>query len=96
MVSYIHAGVFVPVMNPTASTERFTFSPLSNPSLKLMYWDDEGYVTELTVTPSEEDGGQEQSKDDKPVGNQQDNKSAKDADKAKKRKADAAVTVNAK
>ncbi|KAJ5820304.1 hypothetical protein N7474_005895, partial [Penicillium riverlandense] len=96
MVSYIHAGVFVPVMNPTASTDRFTFSPLSNPSLKLMYWDDEGYVTELTVTSSEEDGGQEQSKDDKPVGNQQDNKNSKDADKAKKRKADAAVTTNAK
>ncbi|KAJ5624361.1 rna-binding protein [Penicillium lagena] len=96
MVSYIHAGVFVPVMNPTASTDHFTFSPLNNPSLKLMYWDDEGYVTELTVTSSEEDGGQEQSKDDKPLGNQQDNKSSKDADKAKKRKADAAVTANAK
>lgn len=96
MVSYIHAGVFVPVMNPTASTDHFTFSPLSNPSLKLMYWDDEGYVTELTVTSAEDDGGQEQSKDDKSVGNQQDNKSSKDTDKAKKRKADAAVTTNAK
>ncbi|CAL5866061.1 uncharacterized protein PFLUO_LOCUS268 [Penicillium psychrofluorescens] len=96
LVSYIHAGVFVPVMNPTSSTDRFTFSPLSNPSLKLMYWDDEGYVTELTVTSGEEDGGQEQFKDDKPVGNHQDNKTSKDADKTKKRKADAAVTANAK
>ncbi|KAL9619314.1 MAG: hypothetical protein Q9160_006079 [Pyrenula sp. 1 TL-2023] len=53
--SYIHAGVFVPVINPTASVERFTFSPLANPSLKLAYWDEDAYVTELTVTTSEPD-----------------------------------------
>lgn len=51
--SYIHAGVFVPVLNPTASIERFTFSPLANPSLKLAYWDEDAYVTELTVTTSD-------------------------------------------
>jgi len=49
LVSYIHAGVFVPVHNPSAATERFTFSPLSNPSIKLQYWDEEAYVTELVV-----------------------------------------------
>ena len=55
LVSYIHAGVFVPVLNSTASTERFTFKPLNNPSLKLAYWDEEAYVTELIVSkPSSE------------------------------------------
>ena len=56
LVSYIHAGVFVPVHNPSAATERFTFSPLSNPSIKLQYWDEEAYVTELVVNaPSAHD-----------------------------------------
>lgn len=90
MVSYIHAGVFVPVINPKPNTDKFTFSPLNNPSLKLMYWDDEAYVTELTVSTIELEGeggskvGQENQKD------------AKDADKAKKRKADAAANAGAK
>lgn len=47
---YIHAGVFVPVFNPTESTEKFTFSPLSNPATKLAYWDDEAWVSELVVS----------------------------------------------
>ena len=51
LVSYIHAGVFVPVVNPSASTERFTFNPTSNSALRLKYWDDEAYVTQLVVTP---------------------------------------------
>ncbi|KAI9709377.1 MAG: hypothetical protein M1812_007713 [Candelaria pacifica] len=51
IISYIHAGVFVPVYNSTAATERFTFSPLGNSAIKLAYWDEEAYVTELsTVT----------------------------------------------
>ncbi|ETN45699.1 uncharacterized protein HMPREF1541_09532 [Cyphellophora europaea CBS 101466] len=49
LVSYIHAGVFVPVINPAPSVERFLFSPLNNPSLKLAYWDEDAYVTELVV-----------------------------------------------
>ncbi|KAH0551440.1 hypothetical protein GP486_007344 [Trichoglossum hirsutum] len=49
LVSYIHAGVFVPVYNISNSVERYTFSPLSNPSLKLAYWDEEAYVSELSL-----------------------------------------------
>jgi hypothetical protein len=91
MVTYIHAGVFIPVMNPSTSTNRFTFSPLSNPSLKLMYWDDEAFVTELTLSTEADDATQDQSL-------QQDNqaKGTKDSEKVKKRKADAAASVNAK
>lgn len=98
MVSYIHAGVFVPVMNPTAGTDRFTFSPLGNPSAKLMYWDDEGYVSELMVSSGENDAAQDQSKPEKTTGNQQDGqaKGFKETEKAKKRKADAAANTNAK
>ncbi|PWY68199.1 rna-binding protein [Aspergillus eucalypticola CBS 122712] len=88
LVSYIHAGVFVPVLNPT-SNEKFTFSPLNNPSLKLMYWDEEAYANELTVSTAELDNP----KSDKPAG--QSDKS-KDADKAKKRKAEAAAAAGAK
>lgn len=86
MVNYIHAGVFVPVINPTASTERFTFSPLTNPSLRLMYWDEEGYVTELTVSAGEPEGSQGQSKSE--VAASQESRGSKDAEKNKKRKAD--------
>ncbi|PYH93447.1 rna-binding protein [Aspergillus ellipticus CBS 707.79] len=91
MVSYIHAGVFVPVLNHNPSTERFTFSPLSNPALKLMYWDEEAYVTELTVSTADIDG----TKSEKTTGTSESQK-AKEADKAKKRKAETAATAGAK
>ncbi|KAJ5153143.1 uncharacterized protein N7482_009621 [Penicillium canariense] len=100
MVSYIHAGVFVPVMDPKPSTAHFTFSPLSNPSVKLMYWDDEGYVTELMLTSDEDDVGQDQPKSTKSGGQQHhEAKGTKESDKAKKRKADkvdVAASANAK
>ncbi|KAG9230866.1 hypothetical protein BJ875DRAFT_471033 [Amylocarpus encephaloides] len=55
MVSYIHAGVFVPVPNPSSNeTGRFTFSPLLNSAMKLMYWDEAAYVSEQTITPVEQ------------------------------------------
>ena len=56
MVSYVHSGVFVPVLNPSPLDEQYTFNPLINRSLKIAYWDDGAYVKELTVTeaPSEE------------------------------------------
>ncbi|KAL2867007.1 uncharacterized protein BJX67DRAFT_381334 [Aspergillus lucknowensis] len=85
MVSYIHAGVFVPVMNPSASTERFTFSPLNNPAMKLMYWDEDAYVTELTV--SSETDTQQAPQNERAAG-QLDSKSKETAEKGKKRKAD--------
>jgi hypothetical protein len=98
MVSYIHAGVFVPVMDPNPSTAHFTFSPLSNPSVKLMYWDDEGYANELMLTSSEDDVGQDQPKGTRPSGQREQNESkgTKDVEKAKKRKADAAASASAK
>ncbi|KAJ5768111.1 G-patch domain protein [Penicillium manginii] len=98
LVSYIHAGVFVPVMDPHPSTEHFTFSPLANPSLKLMYWDDEGYVTELMLSSPEDDVGYDQTKSDKTVAGQDEgqSKGQKDMEKVKKRKADAPANANAK
>ena len=50
LVSYIHAGVFVPVPNPKPDMERFCFSPVGNPAMKLAYWDEGAYVTELGVS----------------------------------------------
>lgn len=98
LVSYIHAGVFVPVMDPHPSTEHFTFSPLANPSLKLMYWDDEGYVTELMLSSPEDDVNYDQSKSDKAVTGQDEgqSKGQRDTEKVKKRKADAPANANAK
>jgi RNA-binding protein 5/10 len=50
LVSYIHAGVFVPVLQSFGEDfARFTFSPLSNPAVKLMYWDEAAYACELSV-----------------------------------------------
>lgn len=84
-VSYIHAGVFVPVLNPTASTERFTFSPLTNPSLKLAYWDEEAYVTELKVTDELES---ENKSSTTLAENESVTKTREPLEKSKKRKAD--------
>ena len=50
MISYIHAGVFVPVLHQFGPEfARFTFSPLSNPAVKLMYWDEAAFVSELVT-----------------------------------------------
>ena len=50
MISYIHAGVFVPVLHQYGPEfAKFTFSPLSNPAVKLMYWDEAAYVSELVT-----------------------------------------------
>ncbi|KAF3480018.1 RNA-binding protein [Arthroderma uncinatum] len=57
LATYIHAGVFVPVLNlkPAVSTstsedERFTFSPLGNLAAKLAYWDEDAYASELKLS----------------------------------------------
>jgi G-patch domain len=91
LASYIHAGVFVPVVSPTPSTARFTFSPLNNPSMKLAYWDEEAYVTELTVSTAELDSARGKFK-----GEADGQAKGKDADKSKKRKADVAASTGAK
>ena len=89
LVSYIHAGVFVPVLNPTVSTERFTFSPLNNPALKLAYWDDYAYVTELVVSRPEPEHAPNAQHNAVPPAQREGFKSAKDDQKLKKRKAEA-------
>lgn len=97
MVSYIHAGVFVPVMDPKPNRDRFTFSPLSNPSMKLMYWDDYGYCTELGVSAGDDENSQDTSRADKQTTIQEgQGKTSKDMEKAKKRKAETASNANAK
>ncbi|KAJ5918335.1 G-patch domain protein [Penicillium verhagenii] len=94
MITYIHAGVFVPVLDPTAAMSGFTFSPLNNPSLKLMYWDDNAFVTELKT--SSEESGPSRTKNEKATGNQESSKATKEAEKSKKRKAEAADVEKAK
>ena len=47
---YIHAGVFVPLLQASEDADRFSFSPLGNSSTKLLYWDKEAYVSELLVS----------------------------------------------
>ncbi|KAK6496482.1 hypothetical protein TWF481_002499 [Arthrobotrys musiformis] len=44
-VSYIHPGVFVPMVQPKPSSEKWTFEPLGGMGggVKLAYWDEEGY-----------------------------------------------------
>ncbi|EKV19025.1 hypothetical protein PDIG_05220 [Penicillium digitatum PHI26] len=97
LVTYIHGGVFVPVMNATSGASYYTFSPSNNPSLKLMYWDDAAYVTELVLSTAEDDATQEQ-KANKTISSHGDGqaKGTKDSDKGKKRKADASTSANTK
>ncbi|KAK2782316.1 hypothetical protein FQN52_000961 [Onygenales sp. PD_12] len=93
LASYIHAGVFVPVLNPTASTERFTFSPLGNPAMKLAYWDEHAYVTELTVSTEDLDKSRPKSK---PTTTDKSQKPSKEAEKVKKRKAETGGSTGTK
>ncbi|KAF7522261.1 hypothetical protein PCG10_007562 [Penicillium crustosum] len=97
LVTYIHGGVFVPVMNAPSGASYYTFSPSNNPSLKLMYWDDEAYVTELVLSTTEDDAAQEQ-KANKTASNHGDGqaKGTKDSDKGKKRKVDATTSASTK
>ena len=49
MVSYVHSGVFVPVLAPGNVDPRCTFSPLANPSVAMSYWDEGAFVSEYGV-----------------------------------------------
>jgi hypothetical protein len=49
LLSYIHAGVFVPAAKAGAE-DKFSFSPAANPSLRLQYWDQLGYLREHLVS----------------------------------------------
>jgi RNA recognition motif-containing protein len=90
MASYVHAGVFVPVLNPSAGVEKFTFSPMANPALKLKYWDEEAYVTELIVSPPEpnQQDGASVAKAAAMAAEAESIRSMKEGDKNKKRKAE--------
>ena len=58
MVSYIHAGVFVPVFNYVEGYELVSFASSANPAVRLQYWDENAYVSELTIAePDEEKAG---------------------------------------
>lgn len=84
LVSYIHAGVFVPVLNPSPDIERFTFSPIGNPAMKLAYWDEDAYVTELAVSmPTSATQGSKTGPTPADLGGLK----PKESDKGKKRKA---------
>ncbi|EXJ70183.1 uncharacterized protein A1O5_06251 [Cladophialophora psammophila CBS 110553] len=85
LVSYIHAGVFVPVLNPTPDIERFCFSPVGNPAMKLAYWDEGAYVKELAV--SMPTTARQDTKNASTTRTDVGTKPTKDAEKAKKRKA---------
>jgi RNA recognition motif-containing protein len=50
LVSYVHSGVFVPVMSPGAVDPRFTFAPLANAAMQIAYWDEEAFVAEIKVS----------------------------------------------
>jgi len=94
LVTYIHAGVFVPVLNPTASTLRFTFSPLNNPAMKLAYWDEDAFVTELVVSAADVPSPVKSVKI--PSADKEGLVSIKEAEKSKKRKAESAAAPTVK
>lgn len=105
IVSYVHAGIFVPVFNPIPGNERFTFNPLGNTAMKLAYWDEEAYVSELMLSMPEPEKTSKSSE----VGTSAADKAASAAEKeglvkggkeieakAKKRKAEASAAGNKK
>ena len=105
MVSYVHAGIFVPVFNQVAGGERFTFSPLGNTATKLAYWDEEAFVSELVLSTGEiekvitaSDGGAS-AVDKAATAAEKDGllKAGKESEaRAKKRKAEAAAAATKK
>ena len=57
LASHIHAGVFIPVLQQVdEELARFTFFPLNNKALRLMYWDESAYVSELMVAVVQSSG----------------------------------------
>ncbi|KAL7274153.1 hypothetical protein RUND412_002953 [Rhizina undulata] len=85
-VSYIHPGVFVPVYGAPKAAEKWTFAPLSpvGAGIRLAYWDEEGYVSELFVSKQEEKEPPAETKPDETENAQKE----KDKKSSKKRKAD--------
>jgi RNA recognition motif-containing protein len=50
LLSYIHAGVFVPSSITGDDDQKFSFSPAAHPHLRLQYWDHLGYLRERVVS----------------------------------------------
>jgi RNA recognition motif-containing protein len=50
LLSYVHAGVFVPSSIKSDDDQKFCFSPAAHPHLKLQYWDHLGYLHERVVS----------------------------------------------
>ncbi|KAI9829177.1 MAG: hypothetical protein M1826_005772 [Phylliscum demangeonii] len=105
LLSFIHSGVFVPVGHSGPVPERFTFSPLNNASVKLAYWDEDAYVSELMLAseeaPNTSGGASSTGKQPGVVAAEKDGivKAIKETEnKSKKRKADgnAAAAANKK
>jgi len=103
---YVHAGVFVPILNPREEFERFTFSPLGNPATKLVYWDEEAWASELIVSVGSPEPGETSGENQVQMaaneaataaGKEGLLKPGKETEaKAKKRKADAIATAKQK
>ncbi|KAF3941459.1 hypothetical protein ABW19_dt0209295 [Dactylella cylindrospora] len=93
--SYIHPGVFVPIIQTKPGSERWTFEPLGGMGggVKLAYWDEDGYCrVHLAEGAKQELPGNNstQQKDDIKPKKRTDKPSseASGSDKTKKRKAD--------
>lgn len=85
----------MPNLSPTAANEKFTFSPLANPSLKLQYWDEEAYVTELLLEAPDQAGNATQAVQ-LILAENEGLKSAAGDDKAKKRKTQTEPSASSK
>lgn len=49
-LAFIHSGVFIPYLYPVqGEDERFTFTAVHNPSMRLSYWNPTVYASELTM-----------------------------------------------
>lgn len=55
VVAFIHTGVFVPVLERGGEeSDRFTFAPIYNPSVRVKYWDERAYPSTRIVNPGPE------------------------------------------
>ena len=52
--SYIHAGVFVPLLNVTEDIGNVSFPSSSNSAMKLIYWDENARASELVVSSGDD------------------------------------------
>ncbi|KXJ94052.1 hypothetical protein Micbo1qcDRAFT_40953 [Microdochium bolleyi] len=83
-IAFIHSGVFIPYLHPVqGEDDRFTFTAVHNPSMRLSYWNPAVYASELTMF--NENLYEDKAKDAAPTKKDNEANAAKDS---KKRKAD--------